>query len=283
MSGRPTDISSMLPTIELDKFKGDGTQDVNAWLVKFFKWVNFYNLLEHKVMDVFPYHLEGNAKIWYDALPCEDKSNPNTIKILFQERFKQLDNFLDLSILEMKQNIAESVSDYLSRIIKVASIKNIPEKVLLSVALNGLRSDIKPFVVTQNPKTMEQIRQTAILAEKSQPPQTVTVETYENLLTELKSLKDQLFIQSDNVNTMQQTAPQKSFQVCQNYSSSRRVRNWPQFKAKQTRTQQHVHRNMQRVPRMRPLPFQPRSPLHAQGMQYVISADRQVIFLMHVD
>jgi hypothetical protein len=33
---------------------------------------------------------------------------------------------------------------------------------------------------------MEQIRQIAILAEKSQPIQTTTLETYENLLAELK-------------------------------------------------------------------------------------------------
>lgn len=49
--------------------------------------------------------------------------------------------------------------------IKTASIKNVPEKVLLSVAMNGLKSEIKALVVTQNPKTMEQLRQIAILAE----------------------------------------------------------------------------------------------------------------------
>jgi hypothetical protein len=133
----------MLSTIKLEKFKGDGTQDVNAWLVNFFQWTNLYDLPDHKVIDVFPFHLEENAKIWYDALPYEDKTNSNTIKILFQERFKEPDNFLDLSVLQMKQNITESVSDYLSRIIKTASIKNIPDEILLSVALNGLRSDIK--------------------------------------------------------------------------------------------------------------------------------------------
>jgi hypothetical protein len=144
----------------------------------FFQWTNLYDLPDHKVIDVFPFHLEENAKIWYDALPYEDKTNSNTIKILFQERFREPDNSLDLSVLQMKQNITESVSDYLSRIIKTASIKSIPDKILLSVALNCLRSDIKPFVVTQNPKTMEEIRQTAILAEKSQPIQTTTLETY---------------------------------------------------------------------------------------------------------
>jgi hypothetical protein len=50
--------------------------------------------------------LEDTAKIWYDALPFEDKYNANTIKHLFLQHFKELDNFLDLSVLQMKQNIA---------------------------------------------------------------------------------------------------------------------------------------------------------------------------------
>jgi hypothetical protein len=56
--------------------------------------------------------------------------------------------------------------------------------------MNGLRSDIKTHVVTQNPKTMEQLRQIAILAEKSQPSQITTLETYENLLSEIKNLNE---------------------------------------------------------------------------------------------
>jgi hypothetical protein len=41
VSGRPTEISGMLSTIKLEKFKGDGTQDVNAWLVNFFSMDKF--------------------------------------------------------------------------------------------------------------------------------------------------------------------------------------------------------------------------------------------------
>jgi hypothetical protein len=63
----------------------------------------------------------------------------------------------------MKQNIIESVSDYFSCIIKRTFIENVPEKnVLLSVAMNGLQPNIKTFVVTQNSKPMEQLRQTAV-------------------------------------------------------------------------------------------------------------------------
>jgi hypothetical protein len=83
----------MLSTIKLEKIIGDCTQDVNAWLVIFFQWTNLYDLPDHKVINVFPFQLEENAKIWYDALPYKDKTNSNPSKILFQERFKEPDNF----------------------------------------------------------------------------------------------------------------------------------------------------------------------------------------------
>lgn len=117
VSGRTGNFLTMSSTIKLEKFKGDGSQDVNAWLVNFSQWANFHDLPDNKILDAFPFYLEANAKIWYDALPNEIKSHPDTIKVLFQERFKELDNFLDLSVLQMKQNTAEPVSDYLSQII----------------------------------------------------------------------------------------------------------------------------------------------------------------------
>ncbi|XP_052690191.1 uncharacterized protein LOC128168126 isoform X1 [Crassostrea angulata] len=182
----------MSSNIKLDKFKGDGSQDVNAWFTNFGQWAKFHDLPDSKIIDAFPFYLEGHAKIWYDSLSPEQKVNPATLTNLFQERFKELENFLDLSVLQMKQKGTEPVGEFLSRLVSLASIKNIPEKVLLSVAMNGLRSDIKTYVVTQNPKTMEQLRQIAILAEKSQPSQITTLETYETLLSEIKNLKEKI-------------------------------------------------------------------------------------------
>lgn len=92
----------------------------------------------------------------------------------------------------MKQKGTEPEGIFLSRLVSVPSIKYIPEKVLLSVAMNGLRSDIKTNVLTQNPKTIEQLRQIAILAEKSQPNQITTLETYETLLSEIKNFKEKI-------------------------------------------------------------------------------------------
>ena len=125
--------------------------------------------------------------------------------------------------------------------------------------MNGLRSYIKTYVVTQNPKSMQHLRQIAILAEKSQPPQISTLETYENLMTEIKSLQNQLSAQNAAINTIQQGTPQ-IYQPQQNFPSMPRMRAAQPPRVKQMRPQQYNNRNTKMFQRMQPS-FQPRPPL----------------------
>ena len=76
-------------------------------------------------------------------------------------------------------------------------MKNVHKEVLLSVPMHGLRHDLKTYVITQNPKTMEHFRQIAILAEKAQPSQVSTIETYENLLQEIQQIKAKIESQAE--------------------------------------------------------------------------------------
>ena len=52
----------MSSTIKLDKFKGDGSEDASAWLTIFFLWSKFHDLPYVKIVDAFPFYLEGHAK-----------------------------------------------------------------------------------------------------------------------------------------------------------------------------------------------------------------------------
>lgn len=55
----------MSSIIKLEKFKGDGTQDVKACLQSFTQWAKFHDLPDSKV-NAFPFYLEGHAKVWYE-------------------------------------------------------------------------------------------------------------------------------------------------------------------------------------------------------------------------
>lgn len=73
---------------------------------------------------------------------------------------------LDLTILQTHQGRNESVLDYLSRLLKLATNRNISDDILLAVAMNGLKADLKTIVMTKEPKNIEELRHIAILAEK---------------------------------------------------------------------------------------------------------------------
>lgn len=73
----------MSSTIKLEKFKGDGTQNVIAWFTNICQWAEFHEVPDRKIVGAFPFHLEDQAKVWCDSLSMEQKSNPGIIKSLF--------------------------------------------------------------------------------------------------------------------------------------------------------------------------------------------------------
>lgn len=49
--------------IKLEKFNGDGTQDVKASLHSFTHWAKCHGLPDSKTVNAFPFYLEGHAKV----------------------------------------------------------------------------------------------------------------------------------------------------------------------------------------------------------------------------
>ena len=112
----------MAPYLKIDKFKGDNSQNVDTWLSIYKQYCSFY---------------EGHAKIWYDTIPDSQKTNFDHLITLFKNRFKDKQHLLDLIILKTHQGGNGYVLDY---------------DTLLSVAMNGLKSDLKTIVMTKEPQ-----------------------------------------------------------------------------------------------------------------------------------
>ncbi|KAK3598095.1 hypothetical protein CHS0354_006055 [Potamilus streckersoni] len=99
----------------------------------------------------------------------------------------------DLSILQTQQGSSESVMDYLSRLFQIATNKTIPDQVLLAVALNGLKPSVKRIVMNKTPTNMAELRQAAVLAEKSiATTDTTDFSTLNTILNEVKQIKDEV-------------------------------------------------------------------------------------------
>lgn len=88
-------------------------------------------------------HLGGHAQIWYDTIPVSRKSHYDQFIAAFKERFTDKQHLLDLTILQTHQRRNESILDYLSRSLKLATNRNISDDILLAVAMNGLKAGLK--------------------------------------------------------------------------------------------------------------------------------------------
>ena len=100
---------------------------------------------------------------------------------------------LDLSILQTMQGPCGNVREYLTRLVQSATNRNISEQVLLAVGINGLRPDIRKMVMNKEPTNIEELRHSAMLAEKSAVTGDNTLQSAVNVMqSDLQAIKSQL-------------------------------------------------------------------------------------------
>ncbi|CAG2191423.1 unnamed protein product [Mytilus edulis] len=193
-------IFIMSSILKIEKFKGVNTQNPETWLTNFNQYCSFYDLSKKKSAESFPFHLEGHAKIWYDTVSDSKKQHFDFLIAAFKDRFKDKQHLLDITIIQTHQGRNESVLEFLSRLLKLATNRNISDDILLAVAMNGLKADLKTIVMTKEPKNIEEFRHAANLAEKAIDSNVNSVNSMnQNILDEIHSLKEH--IQSINVNS----------------------------------------------------------------------------------
>ena len=162
-----SNIFNTASNLKIDKFKGDNAQNVDTWLSMYKQYCSFYDLLDKKSADSFPFHLDGHAIIWYDTIPDSQKANFDNFITLFKKRFKDKQHLLDLTILQTHQGRIEYVLDYLSQLYQLATNRNISDDILLAVAMRRLKPELKTIVMTKEPTNVEELRHCATLAEKA--------------------------------------------------------------------------------------------------------------------
>ena len=95
------------------------------------------------------------------------KQNFDNLITLFKTRFKDKQQLLNLTILQIHQGRNEYVLHYLSQLYQLATNRNILDDILLAVAMNWLKSELKTIVMTKEPKHVEELRHCPSLSETS--------------------------------------------------------------------------------------------------------------------
>lgn len=161
----------------LEKFAGDDQLTVETWLQWFDRYSSWHKHDEGKKLLSLPFHLTSHARIWFDSLPDETKTDYNALRAAFMDRFKRHEE-IDNELLEIKQRPDEVVNDYFSRVLKKAQNSGANQKLMISLAIKGLKPAIKQMVMPQNPQTFEAARKTASLAERTLLATTIPVAAF---------------------------------------------------------------------------------------------------------
>ena len=181
-------------SLKLDKFTGSNNENAKSWLSQFIQYGQCYELDDQTKANIFSFHLQDHAQIWYHSLPEDIKHNWEQLKANFLRRFTEGRNLIDFSILQTAQNNSESVLDFLSKLQKNAMLNDkIDENLLLAIGINGLKPDIRKIVINKEPKTFADLRHAASIAEKSLAVPINTLQSLqETMVTELQTLRDQI-------------------------------------------------------------------------------------------
>ena len=161
MSGIPTP----------DKFNSSlRGQDANHWFNNLERVAKLKKWSADEFVTAFPLFLDGNATVWFDALPQAQKDTQAHIKTAFMSKFQLNDQQKQARIsqfIAMKQAPSELASAFIDKMTTFAVDLGLDDPTIRGCITAGLREDIKAHVNIQRPTTLEDISAIAAAVEAS--------------------------------------------------------------------------------------------------------------------
>lgn len=198
--------------IRLDKY--NGSDSIVAWLSRFDKFCKINNIDNKQKSDILPFYLEQGPLNYYNTLTQDVKDDTNELQEALLNRYKVESQYCDFGLLNIRQNPSESVDNYFGRIYKIALDKDIPERILLSLALSGLLHSIRRSVIIAQPDSMDELLRLAKLAEVTNNTESASIHLLEdsckNIVQEIKELKCQVNKININNETVQSIKPNEN-------------------------------------------------------------------------
>jgi len=134
-------------------FSGKAGEDGDVWLRHFRNYCIYKEYGDPKSLALLKVLLTGNAALWLDTLPQATLTDLGRLTEAFQERYEipELMKFKSAKeIFSHRQQIGESVDDYVAAIRRLARIVQVDDKVTRYAILNGFLPDKAQHVVSRN-------------------------------------------------------------------------------------------------------------------------------------
>ena len=194
-------------------FSGEG-DDANSFIEKFRIYGSFHSWSDQDMLHAFPLSLKGPADIWFTTL---NKSNINSFDQLinsFKERFlSPTSNWvLRQQLGQRTQGPNESVNIYSADIRRRCQRLDIPIAEQLHYFVQGLRPDLKTYVILQQPKTLDEAENSARIKESIPGPPSINVTTDDIVMMKqdlIKQLKQEHLEQNSDRDVHEQNTAAK--------------------------------------------------------------------------
>jgi hypothetical protein len=139
----------MAGVFKLDQFYGNGHQDIVSYLKRFDQFCLCTGLKDDRAMATLAWHLEGNARLWFDNLQTPP-TNLDNLKALLTDKYKKSVQ-INLDVYTMKQIPTESVDNSLNRLEAETLKYSVPQNLQVQIALNGMDRLLRAAISTHAP------------------------------------------------------------------------------------------------------------------------------------
>ena len=141
--------------IHLPKFSGDSGEDVKQFLRQLDQTATFNKFTNVQKAEALPLLLTGNANVWFSASPhLAGKTYEQFCEALIKQFLSESDIWLlRQQLLNKRQTENGSVAQFASQIRKLCLRLDLLVEESAHFFTNGLKPELKSFVVLQRPKT----------------------------------------------------------------------------------------------------------------------------------
>ncbi len=151
-----------------ESFNGDPMQDATLFLSRFDQYCSYFDKTPAQKLAIFPMLLKQRAYRWFEKVPATSKATWNLLKTAFETEYgPSSKSYIDqTTLLDRSQGLHEDVRQYATDIMQRIQLTGIEDSEAKTVFIKGLKSELKPHVLTKNPGTLKDAEKSAIEAEQ---------------------------------------------------------------------------------------------------------------------
>ncbi|XP_033739209.1 uncharacterized protein LOC117326561 [Pecten maximus] len=152
----------------IQPFNGQSSADAKMWIARFELFVKTKGFNANKAKSVLPLMLKDGALRWYMSLPDEIKDDYDSLTDAFMQRYGPDENTKwqrTAQLYQTKQSPGQTVEDFITLVTSKGQDVGLSEEQTQQVIINGLKANIRQFVLQNNPQNMEDLRRWAKLGE----------------------------------------------------------------------------------------------------------------------